>query len=292
MDPAALRALAAWYRPRRGAYPWRAERPDPYHVLVSEVMLQQTQAARVAPAYRRFLAQFPTVGDLAAAPVAEVLEAWAGLGYNRRAVALSNAARAIVASHGGRVPSDPEALRRLPGVGPYTAAAVAAFGFGLPAPPVDTNVRRVLARAVLGREPAGCSPAAARAAADASIDRADPGGWSSAVMDLGREVCRPLPRCDRCPIARWCRWRASNPGRPERAPGASGRRQGPFDGSFRQLRGRVVAALRERPSASVDDLAAITGQDPDRVRSAVWALAADGVVEAGPEARGPVRLPR
>src|SRR5438876_715357 len=116
-------------------------------------MLQQTQAARVAPAFGRFVERFPTVRDLAAAPRAEVLRAWAGLGYNRRAVALSEAARAIVRDHSGRVPSDPAALQRLPGVGPYTAAAVASLAYGVPAPALDTNVRRVVARARVGTEP-------------------------------------------------------------------------------------------------------------------------------------------
>ncbi|MGZ8584621.1 MAG: A/G-specific adenine glycosylase [Actinomycetota bacterium] len=127
-------ALRAWYRPRRRAYPWRGS-GDPYAVLVSEVMLQQTQAARAVPVFERFLARFPTVEALASAPRSEVVRAWAGLGYNRRAVALSEAAREIERAHGGRIPGDPEVLRTLPGVGPYTAAAVASFAFGAPSPP-------------------------------------------------------------------------------------------------------------------------------------------------------------
>ncbi|HXF73820.1 MAG TPA: A/G-specific adenine glycosylase, partial [Actinomycetota bacterium] len=122
-------ALLAWYAPRRRAYPWRATR-DPYRILVAEVMLQQTQASRVVPRYRAFLGRFPSVRALAAAPRADVLRAWSGLGYNRRAVLLHEAARALARDHGGRLPRDPEGLRRLPGVGPYTAAAVAAIAFG------------------------------------------------------------------------------------------------------------------------------------------------------------------
>ncbi len=133
-----LDGLMEWFEPRRLAYPWRRPRPDPYAVLVSEVMLQQTQASRVAPAFERFLRSFPTVRSLATAPAAEVVRAWAGLGYNRRAVALWEAARTIVSSHGGRVPDDPSALSELPGVGPYTAAAVASIAFGRPVAAVDS----------------------------------------------------------------------------------------------------------------------------------------------------------
>src|SRR6058998_1553403 len=136
--------LLQWYEPRRHAYPWRLPGVDPYGVLVSEVMLQQTQAPRVARAFEPFIRRFPSVRELAGGSVADVLRAWSGLGYNRRAVALSRAARAIVSEHGGRVPSDPALLEQLPGIGPYTAAAVASIASGLPAPAIDTNVRRVL----------------------------------------------------------------------------------------------------------------------------------------------------
>lgn len=142
-------ALLRWYEPRRRAYPWRA-RPTPYRVLVSEIMLHQTQASRVEPVFAAFVRRWPSARALAAASRAEVVKAWSGLGYNRRAVALHEAARVIVAEHGGRVPRSLGALRRLPGVGPYTAAAVASIAFGEPVPLVDTNVRRVLARAELG----------------------------------------------------------------------------------------------------------------------------------------------
>ena len=142
-------ALRAWYAPRRGAYPWRQTR-DPYAIWVSEVMLQQTQAARVVPAYRSFLRRFPTVRALAAAPRRDVVAEWGGLGYNRRAVRLSEAARAIDRDHDGRIPRAKDELLELPGVGPYTAAAVASMGFGEPVAVVDTNVRRVVSRVHLG----------------------------------------------------------------------------------------------------------------------------------------------
>jgi A/G-specific adenine glycosylase len=274
----ATHALIAWYEPRRRAYPWRGSR-DPYAVLISEVMLQQTQASRVAPSFERFLGRFPDVAALAAAPRSEVVRAWEGLGYNRRAVALSEAARAIVRDHGGRVPPDPDALRTLPGIGPYTAAAVASLAFGANVPAIDTNVRRVVARARLGVDPDDVPAVHVRDAAVEWLDRDEPGAWNQALMDLGREICRPRPRCDVCPLADECRFRADGV-----APRRSRRRQGPFEGSSRQVRGGVVAVLRERRSARLSTLAARTGFEPARVAGAVAALHADGVLVAGPAA--------
>ena len=145
--PASARvALLDWYAPRARAYAWRRGRPSAYRTLVSELMLQQTQASRVEPAFRSFLRRFPSVSSLASASRAEVLRAWAGLGYNRRAVSLHRAAQAVVTTYGGRVPIDPAALRTLPGVGPYTAAAVASIVSGVPIAALDVNVRRIVAR--------------------------------------------------------------------------------------------------------------------------------------------------
>jgi A/G-specific adenine glycosylase len=285
--------LLDWYEPRRRRYPWRAGpgRSNPYRVLVSEVMLQQTQVSRVEPAYRRFLRRFPSVRSLAAAPRSEVLKAWAGLGYNRRAVALSDAARAIVQDNGGRVPADPEELQRLPGVGPYTAAAVASLGHGVPVPAVDTNVERVVSRAILGTEPTELRPADIFVAACRSLDRSDPGSWNQAVMDLGREVCRPVPRCETCPVAEGCRFLRA--GRPRRL---AQRTQPPFEGSMRQIRGGIVGVLRVRPSASLRQLADGLSQPLERVAEAIVSLDREGLVTAGPAAlagnpRGRVRLP-
>ena len=270
------RELMAWYAPRARAYPWR-RRPSPYRVLVSEVMLQQTQASRVAPAFRAFLRRFPSTRALASAPSSDVLRAWAGLGYDRRAVRLHAAARAIVEEHGGRVPRDPLALRALPGVGPYTAAAVASMAFGEPVPALDVNVARVVARFRLGREPHEERPDRVRDAGEGLLDREDPGGWNQAAMDLGREVCRSRPRCEVCPLATRCAFRRAG-----RRPGLPPRRQGPFEGSFRQVRGRVLALLRERGRASLGALEADIGDD--RVADAVRALVVDGLVSAGPAA--------
>jgi A/G-specific adenine glycosylase len=255
-------------------------RLDPYRVLVSEVMLQQTQASRVVPAFEGFVARFPSVAALARAPRSAVVRAWAGLGYNRRAVNLSEAARAMVRDHGGRVPKARSDLLLLPGVGPYTAAAVASLAFGEPAMAVDTNVRRVLARALLGVDGAQTRAAEVHDAAERWLDRRDPGGFNQALMDLGREVCRPVPRCEACPLANGCRYRRTG------SPAARARRtQSPFEGSSRQVRGKVVEVLRARPSASLAGLARETGAPLSGVGEAVRALAADGIVRAGLSAR-------
>lgn len=269
-------ALLAWFAPRRRKYPWRGVR-DPYRVLVSEVMLQQTQAARVAPAYRAFVRRFPTVRTLARAPRADVVRAWGSLGYNRRAVALSEAARIVVRDHGGRIPDEVEVLSRLPGVGPYTAAAVAALGHGVPVPAVDTNVRRVVSRARVGRDDA--APSEIETAAAAWLDRADPGSWNQALMDLGRELCRPVPRCGPCPLSSTCRFRLL-----DETPGLRPRKQGPFEGSFRQLRGAVIRELRTVDSSTLGSLASRVGRSQTSVASAVRRLTAEGLVRAGPAA--------
>ncbi len=274
----AAEILRAWFAPRASAYAWRRTR-DPYAIWVSEVMLQQTQAPRVEPLFEAFLRRFPTVAALAAAPRSEVLRAWEGLGYNRRAVALSRAARAVVLDHGGRIPSDPSALQRLPGIGPYTSAAVASIAFGVPVAAVDTNIRRVVARVRFGAEAHEVSASEIGGAAGAWIDREDPGTWNQAVMDLGREVCRPRPHCDVCPLSRVCRYRARGV-----VPSNGPRRQGPFEGSTRQVRGAIVRELRAHPSRSLSSLARDTGFSFERVRDAAAALIADGVLDAGPAA--------
>jgi A/G-specific adenine glycosylase len=273
------RALLDWFEARRRAYPWRGEQ-DPYRVLVSEVMLQQTQAVRVIPHYLLFLRRFPTVNALASAPRSEVVRAWAGLGYNRRAVALSTTARVIVRDHGGSVPADPERLLQLPGVGPYTASAVASLAFGAAVPAVDTNVRRVVARARLGLEVGKARAGDVRDAARSWIDRRDPGAWNQAIMDLGREICRPAPRCDPCPIARACRSRRAGRETVERRsphrPGADA-----FEGSSRQVRGRIVAVLRDHERTTVGAIATRLDLTPGRVAEALAGLRADGLVSAG-----------
>jgi len=253
-------------------------------------MLQQTQASRVAPAYRAFLERFPTIRALARAPRPEVIRAWSGLGYNRRAVTLSEAARSLVRDHDGRIPRKPATLERLPGIGPYTAAAVASLAFGVPVAAVDTNVRRVIARVHLGLEPHEAAASEIATFAHAWLDRRDPGAWNSALMDLGREVCRPRPRCEACPLARGCHFRAAG------ATGGRGpARQGRFEGSTRQVRGAVVRVLRARGTISLGRLSDEIGLPEDRITPALAGLMADGLVAGGPAARqgrpsGRVRL--
>ena len=248
--------LLRWFAPRRGAYPWRRTR-DPYAILVSEVMLQQTQAARVVPAFERFLSVFPSVEALASAARSDVVRAWGGLGYNRRAVALWLAARELLSRDGGRVPADVPSLQALPGVGPYTAAAVASIAFGTPVAAIDTNVRRVVSRVVDTSDRSRIEAAASEA-----LDPADPGGWNQAVMDLGREVCRPAPACDVCPIRSWC----ASAGSVVVARQAS-RLGSSFEGSTRQARGAVVRALRAQPVMTLGRLSTAAAARPalDRV---------------------------
>ena len=216
-------ALPAWFDRARRPMPWREPGPDgrrdPYRVWVSEVMLQQTRVETAAPYFRRFIEAFPTVGALAAAPLDSVLKRWEGLGYYSRARNLHRAAGAVVAEHGGRVPSDPEAFRALPGVGPYTAAAVLSLSFGVPLAVLDGNVVRVLARvfAVGEDAKAGRTRRALQDLAGRLLDEGDPGRWNEAVMELGATVCTPrAPACPRCPLAGVCR--AAAEGRPEAYP--------------------------------------------------------------------------
>lgn len=225
LDVGALRRdLRAWYQARGRSLPWR-EAPGVYGVWVSEIMLQQTTVAAVAPRWTEFLARFPDVRALAAATEAEVLEAWRGLGYYRRARLLHRAARLVVAERGGRLPEDAAGWRSLPGVGDYTAGAVASIGLGLPEPAVDTNVDRVLRRLVSDSPAAAAAlkPALVRALAAALVDPADPGAWTQALMDLGSGPCRAeRPDCGDCPFAGACRARgagvaAAVPPRPVRA---------------------------------------------------------------------------
>ncbi|MBU1226777.1 MAG: A/G-specific adenine glycosylase [Actinobacteria bacterium] len=227
-------------------------------------MLQQTQAARVADRYPRFLGDFPTVEVLAAATPAAVMAAWQGLGYNRRAFRLQEAARRI-ATDGW--PAGLEGLEALPGVGPYTAAAVACFALGMGVPALDTNARRVLSR-WHGRPLSGAALSTA-AHQDLPPAAAD---WNQAVMDLGAAVCTPRqPACDRCPVAAWC----TDPSVYEPP-----RRQGRFEGSLREARGAVIRHLVSQSSATVEEIAERSGLPADRIGGAVDSLRADRMITA------------
>jgi A/G-specific adenine glycosylase len=282
LPDAARAAVLAWYDDRGRSLAFRASR-DPYAILVAEVMAQQTQIARVVPAWEAFIARFPTAAALAAAAPADVLRAWRGMGYDRRALNLQRAARAIVADHGGRVPASVAALERLPGIGPYTARAVASIAFGLPVGAVDTNVRRVLGRALglVGTDGDPGPAAAMQAAADGSVDARRPADWTHALMDLGATVCRPrTPRCDRCPIAAWCRSASQGPASPAGRGTGDARPRVPFTATTRWLRGRILDRLRAAEGAAWTSIEGPIGShDLAAVAAALAALARDGLVE-------------
>jgi A/G-specific adenine glycosylase len=260
--------LLGWWEAERRDLPWRATR-DPWAVLVSELMLQQTQVARVEPRWHRFLERFPTPSACAVAGVGAVVEEWAGLGYNRRAVNLHRCAVAVVDDHGGRFPDELAALLALPGIGPYTARAVLAFAFERDVAVVDTNVGRILARTA-GRR-LGAREAQDRA--DSLVPRGEGWAWNQAVLDLGATVCsKRSPACDRCPVAAACAWALA--GRPEPDPAlgshAVSRGQSRFEGSFRQGRSRLLDVLRL--GAAVPPVAWAAGCG--------WDGRADGAAEA------------
>jgi A/G-specific adenine glycosylase len=267
-------ALLRWYRRQRRDLPWRGSR-DPYRIWVSEVMLQQTQVATVLPYYRSFLERFPDVASLAAAPLDDVLRAWSGLGYYRRARHLHAAAGVVVREHRGRIPDDPDAFGRLPGVGRYTRGAVLSIGFDRSLPVLDGNVARVLSRLE-------AIPAAFRDAAGAHRlwDRATmlvpmrgAGEWNQALMELGALVCAPrVPRCAACPVRRWCRARSLD--RVAELPPVPARRSTERrriavalierNGALLMVRrnGRQLAGLWEPPSVAVG----VRGRPRDRLR--------------------------
>ncbi len=278
---AARRSVARFSRTHRRDLPWRATR-DPWAVLVSEVMLQQTQVTRVVEPWQRFLHRFPSPAACAEASAGEVVRAWDGLGYNRRALFLHRAARDIVARFGGQVPPDLASLRSLPGVGAYTARAVLAFAFERPAAVVDTNVGRVLARALAGR---ALSPREAQALADRLVPPRAPFAHNQAMLDIGAGCCTArAPRCGACPLRRGCRRALAGHPAPDPASGSAAVSvpQSPFAGSQRQGRGRLVAALRRgpvRPSAIAS--AAGWHDDPVRAGAVADALVVEGLASRG-----------
>jgi A/G-specific adenine glycosylase len=273
------RALLRWGSRVRRDLPWRRTR-DPWAILVSELMLQQTQVARVLPRYEAFLAAFATPAACAAAAPGEVLRRWEGLGYNRRALNLHRAAARVVDDHGGTLPDDLDALLALPGIGPYTARAVLAFAFERDHGVVDTNAARFLARAVAGRR---LAPREAQQLADAQVPAGEGWAWNQAVLDLGATVCvKRSPRCDDCPIRTSCAWFVAGRPAPDPAEGSAGTsgRQSTFEGSDRQGRGRLVQALRTGP-VELDRVADVAGwaDDPDRALRVADGLVVDGLAE-------------
>lgn len=275
--------VLAWGVPRLRDLPWRRTR-DPWSVLVSEVMLQQTQVARVIPRWHAFLELFPTPETCAAAPLGDVLRAWQGLGYPRRARNLHATARRIGELAG--FPRDLPGLLALPGVGPYTARAVLAFAFELDAAVVDTNIARVYAR-VTGER---LTPKRVQRLADDACPSGDAWVWNQCLMDLGAVLCRPAaPGCDDCPVRHRCVWRDDD-SIPDPAVGSSGvsGRQARFDGSDRQARGLLMKELTERP-VDRGEVAAVMRRDEDTAARLLTALIAEGLCD---EHAGAVTLPR
>jgi A/G-specific adenine glycosylase len=236
------RPVIEWFDRNARDLPWRRN-PQPWAVMVSEFMLQQTPVARVLPVFEDWMRRWPTPRDLASASTGDAVRAWGRLGYPRRALRLHAAAVAIVESHGGEVPSDHDALLALPGVGDYTAAAIASFAFGQRHAVVDTNVRRVLARVVDGVEfPTSAPTATERRQAEAMVPELDAPRWAAATMELGALVCTAkTARCEACPITDHCAWHRA--GRP--AHRGAARRGQAWEGTDRQVRGRLMAVLRE-----------------------------------------------
>jgi A/G-specific adenine glycosylase len=285
---AAGEAIVDWYATAARDLPWRRPDVDAWAVLVSEVMLQQTPVVRVEPVWREWMARWPTPAALAAVAPADVIRAWGKLGYPRRALRLREAAVAVVERHGGVVPADVTALEALPGVGTYTARAVACFGYGQPQPVVDTNVRRVVARLVHGRAEAG-NARASDLSDIATLTPADAGRatrFSVAAMELGALVCvAGTPRCGVCPVRDRCAWRLAGCPPHDGPP----RRVQKFAGTDRQLRGRLLDVLRAAHGpVDAAELDAVWDDAVQRSRC-LDSLLTDGLVEQ--TADGLFRLP-
>lgn len=271
--------VLAWGVPRLRDLPWRRTR-DPWAVLVSEVMLQQTQVRRVIPKWSGFLDLFPTPEACAAVPLGEVLREWQGLGYPRRARNLH--ATATEVTRLGSFPSTLEGLLALPGVGSYTARAVLAFAFEADAAVVDTNIARVLARV----EGARLTAKQAQHLADEWLPVGQSWEWNQCLMDLGAVVCRPRPECDVCPLRRRCSWRGIGPDPAEGSAGVS-RPQARFEGSDRQARGRLLRAVAAAPVPRAHSARAMVVTE-ERGERLVDALVSEGLLV---DDRGVLRLP-
>lgn len=278
-----------WFDDNARDLPWRRPEAGAWGVMVSEFMLQQTPVSRVLPVYEQWLERWPDPAALAAEPSGEAVRAWGRLGYPRRALRLHAAATAITHLHDGEVPTDHGELLALPGIGEYTAAAVASFAYGQRHAVLDTNVRRVFARAVTGVEyPPNAMTAAERKVAQRLLpaDEATAARWAAATMELGALICTARgPECVRCPIAAQCAWRLAGSPAHEGPP----RRGQTYAGTDRQVRGKLLAVLRDAtapvPQAALD---AVWHEPVQRAR-ALDGLVADGLVE--PLAGGVYRLP-
>ena len=295
--------MLGWYRRHGRDLPWRAS-DDPYHAMVAEFMLQQTGVGRVLSVYASFLERFPTLAVLADAPVADVIRAWSGMGYNRRAINLQRAARVIMEKHGGVIPRDPRVLETLTGIGRYTAAAIACFAFHRPVPVMDTNIRRVLGRLLVGHSDIDAETGWALAEAVVPKDGERASSWHQALMDLGATVCSARrPRCDECPVNELCAARPLFSGddspsiryaelanstpllRVAERPRST--QQG-WVGTTRYYRGRIVEALRNHADGAMElgELGSLVREDytptehGDWLRGLLGGLERDGLVVA------------
>jgi A/G-specific adenine glycosylase len=284
MSPTFTEPVLAWYSEHARDLPWRQPGATPWSVLVSEIMLQQTPVSRVIPAHRAWLERWPAPADLARDAAGEAVRQWGRLGYPRRALRLHETARIVTDKHGGAIPADYDALRGLPGIGAYTAAAVAVFAFGGRHAVLDTNVRRVLARLAAGRQFPGASPSVAEYRLAEELLPDDPetaAKWSVAVMELGALTCTAArPRCGDCPVASQCGWLAAG------QPLATRRRPGQrYEGTDRQCRGRLLALLRESPVPLDQEHLDIAWPDARQRARALDSLVADGLVDPLPDGR-------
>jgi len=293
-DTSLAETATRWYGGNARDLPWRAADVTPWGVLVSEVMLQQTQVARVEPAWHAWMRRWPTPAMLAADPPAEAIRAWGRLGYPRRALRLHGCASAIVERHRGEVPDDLDALLTLPGIGAYTARAVAAFAFRQRHPVVDTNVRRVVARILSGTEGGATTTSGDLATVEALLpDEPEAAARASvAFMELGAVVCTArAPRCADCPLRTACSWRraggATGGATGARAGGATGARTGiqvrrtqRYAGTDRQVRGLLLAVLREAPGTVPRERLDLVWTDAPQRARALASLVEDGLVRA------------
>ena len=279
-----LAPMLSWYSSHARELPWRQPGASPWAILVSEVMLQQTPVARVLPAYQAWLARWPTARSLARCSPGEAVRQWGRLGYPRRALRLHAAARIITEEHAGQVPASLDALAALPGIGSYTAAAVASFAFAQRHAVLDTNVRRVLARLVRGQQfPSRSTSAAEQRLAESLLPSGhrEAARWSVAVMELGALVCTAArPRCTACPLAPECRWRQAGSPAGARSPAAPR-----YEGSDRQCRGSLLVVLRDAGGpVQAAQLDAAWPDHQQRTR-ALHGLVADGLAEPLPDGR-------
>ena len=305
--------MLAWFLRHARDLPWREPGTTPWSVLVSEIMLQQTPVARVVPAHRDWLARWPTPAALAAEPAGEAIRQWGRLGYPRRALRLHETATIVTERHGGSVPADIDVLLALPGIGSYTAAAVASFAFGQRHAVLDTNVRRVLARLVGGQPRPRSAPSVAEQRLAESLLPAEPAvaaRWSVAVMELGALVCTAAsPRCGSCPVAGRCAWLAAGRAEePEGGPGpgagsrddagggrrentergrraGDGRRAQRYEGTDRQCRGRLLAVLRDGAGPATQAEFDAVWADRAQLARALDGLVTDGLVDPLPDGR-------